>query len=111
MSNTPQVWRDFFCNWPADLPQRGVVVTSFNEQVPFVSFLMNEHMLMLERMAPDATGGRRMLLPFDFVVGVKITDPVKNEAFTQAGFLPGGQKAAAKTRVPPRRTEEIARRD
>jgi hypothetical protein len=111
MSNVVQVWRDFFCNWPAELPQRGVVVTNFNEQVPFVSFLMTEHMLMLERMAPDANGGRRMLLPYDFIVGVKITDPVKNEVFSQAGFLQGGQKNAPKPRVPPRRTEEAVRRD
>ncbi len=108
MPQNLHVWRDFFTNWPAELPQRGVVVTNFNEQVPFASFLINEHLIMLERMAPDANGGRRLLLPFDCILGVKITDPAKNETFSGIGFIPGGQKQPAKPRVAVRRTEEVA---
>ena len=108
MSQNLQVWRDFFSNWPAEVPQRGVVVTNFDEQVPFASFLINEHMIMLERMAPDANGGRRLLLPFDCILGVKITDPVKNEIFAGIGFVAGGQRQPPKARVAVRRTEEVA---
>lgn len=102
MTDTTSIWRDFFQSWPTEMPQRGVLVTNYQEQVQFVGFLMTEQMLMLERMAPDANGGRRLLIPFGNILGVKITDPVKNEVFTQAGYVAGGQRPAAKPRVVPR---------
>ncbi len=27
-------WRDYFLKWPKEMPRRGVLVTSFGEQVP-----------------------------------------------------------------------------
>ena len=105
MADTANIWRELFQTWPAEIPQRGVLITNFNEQVQFVGFLFTDQMLMLERGAPDANGGRRLLIPFAHILAVKVTDPVKNEIFTQAGFLPGGQqKSPPKARVVPRAT-------
>jgi hypothetical protein len=80
------LWRKFFVEWPSGIPQQGVVVTSFGEQVSFVGFLLSEHLVMFERRAPDSVGGRRLLLPYGKIDGIKIVDPVKNEVFSQAGF-------------------------
>ena len=44
-------WRDCFKNWPADVRRRGVVVTSFNEQIPFANFTTGETILLVERSA------------------------------------------------------------
>lgn len=78
-------WRKFFVEWPTCVPQRGVVVTSF-EQVPFIGFMLQERFVLLERRAPDTVGGRRVLVPYDAILSVKIVDPVKNEDLTQVGF-------------------------
>ena len=83
---TPEVWRNFFVNWPKGMPRQGVVVTNFAEQVPFESFLLSEHTILLTRRAPDSVGGRRMILPYANIDAVKIVDPVKDEVFESAGF-------------------------
>jgi hypothetical protein len=94
--DTTNIWRQLFAAWPDALPQRGVIVTSFNEQVNFVKFLLSEHFLMVERMAPDTVGGRRLLIPYGKIEAVKITDPVTEEVFLKAGYLPGGRALGGK---------------
>lgn len=49
-------WKTFFESWAADLPRRGVLVTAFNEQIPFANFLTSEAMLFFERTMPDSLG-------------------------------------------------------
>lgn len=44
------IWRQFFTKWPQGLPQRGVVVTSFDEQIAFANFMLSEHMILLNEM-------------------------------------------------------------
>lgn len=83
-----KLWRDYFSNWPADLPPRGVVVTAA-EQVPFINFLASERILMLERMAPDTSGARRVLVPFGAIQAVKLTEVVKDKTLRNAGFTVG----------------------
>lgn len=92
MDSLINVWKNFFATWPSDLPQRGVVVAAFDEQIVFVSFLISDHVVMLERQAPDSVGGRKVLMPFQNIQAVKITDPVGNDVFTQAGFVAGGRQ-------------------
>ena len=87
------IWRQFFATWPAGIPQKGVAVTSFGEQVNFVSFLMSEHLLMLERLAPDTVGGRRLMIPYGEIKSVKITEPVKDDLFLAAGYLTAGKRS------------------
>jgi len=83
---TPEVWRNFFVNWPKGIERQGVVVTNFNDQVPFVNFLLSEHMILLSRRAPDAVGARKVIMPYGNIVAVKIVDPVNDEVFEAAGF-------------------------
>jgi hypothetical protein len=79
-------WKTFFLNWSSDMPRRGVLVTTFNEQVPFSNFLTSETMLLLERSTPDSLGARMIVLTYDAVAAVKITDAIKAKALRDAGF-------------------------
>ena len=82
------VWRECFHRWPAELDRRGVVVTTFDEQIPFESFLISNDMVLLERRAPDTVGARMVLVGFQFIQAVKIVDVVKSKAFHGMGFEP-----------------------
>jgi hypothetical protein len=79
-------WKKCFCNWPAELPKRGVLVTSYDEQIPFDGFLTSEHLLLVERRTPDTSGARQILIGYQSIVAVKITDVVKVKAFLAMGF-------------------------
>ena len=83
-SNT--VWKHCFCNWPADVPRRGVLVTSYDDQIPFDGFFTSEHLLLVERRTPDTSGARQVLIAYQNIVAVKITDVVKVKAFLPLGF-------------------------
>ncbi len=45
------VWRDYFRGWPADVDRRGILVTNFDEQIPFDGFLTSDTILLVERRA------------------------------------------------------------
>ena len=79
-------WQQFFQNWPKDVPARGIVVTSFDEPVPFDGFLSAETMVLLERKTPDNAGARKVLLAYENIVAVKFVDVVRSKAFESAGF-------------------------
>ncbi len=88
MANTaPETWRDFFSKWPATIPKRGVLVSTLNEVTPFKSFLIKGEILLLERTSPDPLGSRFIVLSFDAIHMVKLTDPVKEDVLTGAGFV------------------------
>jgi hypothetical protein len=80
------VWRDLFLNWPASLPRRGVVVSTINEATPFKGFLTKDDVLLLERTNPDPIGTRFVLIAYDAIHAVKFIEPLKESAFTAAGF-------------------------
>jgi hypothetical protein len=90
------LWRQFFATWPDGLPQKGIVVTNYDEQVVFVKFLMSEHFIMLERLAPDSLGGRRLVIPYGNIQAVKLTEPTSEDVLTKAGYLPGGKRNQSK---------------
>ena len=87
MDEMGTIWRNFFASWPDGLRQSGVIVASNADQVPFVSFLMAEHVVMLERPAPDTVGARKVVMPYNQIQAIKITDPVGNDVFADAGFI------------------------
>ena len=89
------IWRNFFAKWPKDLERKGVVVTSSGEQIIYVQFLIGEHSILLERLAPDAVGGRKVIVPYMKIDAIKTVDPFKNEALLPCGFLPAPVKADA----------------
>ena len=80
-------WREFFLNWPATLPRRGIVVSTLNEAAPFKGFLTRGEMLMLERTNPDAMGARFILLSYDAIHMVKFSDVFKETVLNGAGFV------------------------
>ena len=84
--DTARAWQEYFRKWPAELERRGVVVTSFDEQIPFDGFATSEHLLLLDRKIPDTLGARKILLCYAQIMAVKITDVVKMKAFQSLGF-------------------------
>lgn len=88
-----EIWRDMFTNWPATLPRRGLVVSTLNETIPFKSFFVKGDALLLERTNPDPMGTRFIVLAFDAIHLLKLTDPLKESVLTGIGFV--GQLAKA----------------
>ena len=84
--NQSTSWKDFFQNWPREIPQRGVVVTRFNEQILFQSFLTKDTFLLLQRQTPDVVGARFVLLPYDTIDALKIVDAIPPKVFAATGF-------------------------
>jgi len=82
-----ETWRELFSKWPASIPKRGVLVSTLNEAMPFKSFFIKGDTLLLERTNPDAIGARFIILGFDAIHMLKLVDPLKEEAFTAAGFV------------------------
>ena len=89
-----QIWRTFFEEWPPDLPPRGVLVTSFGDQIPFVGYYTTDSLVILERRTPDSMGGRQVILVYGAIDAIKVIDPIRSEVFTDAGFqeAPGASK-------------------
>ena len=89
MSNTAgESWRSLFENWPASVPRRGLLITVFNESIPFVNYMMSGGILLLERDKPDSLGGRKVMISYDAISAVKITDVIDLARFQVLGFQP-----------------------
>jgi hypothetical protein len=86
MPNAIENWRDFFVQWPVDLNRRGIIVTSFGEQIPFSGFWTNANHLLLERQTPDSLGARTIILEYAQISAMKIVDVVKSKSFQSIGF-------------------------
>jgi hypothetical protein len=82
-----EVWRRCFAQWPDELPRRGVLVTSFDEQIPFESFATSPDLLLIERRAPDTVGARTVLIAYQNIQALKVVDVVKVKAFAPLGFV------------------------
>ena len=80
------VWRDYFRGWPADIDRRGILVTNYDEQIPFDGFLTSDTILLVERRALIPRRARKVLVPYQHIVAVKITDVVKAKSFQSVGF-------------------------
>lgn len=84
--NAAIAWKKLFTEWPPEMPARGVLVTSFGEQVPFHGFLIQNELLLIQRKTPDSIGTRQVILPFAEIAALKITDVVKTSLLHDAGF-------------------------
>jgi len=80
------VWKSIFNNWPTGIQQRGVIVTTLNEAIPFKGFMVKDDMLLLDRTNPDPMGARFIFIDFAAINCVKLIDPVKDSVFVAAGF-------------------------
>ncbi|MBN1854471.1 MAG: hypothetical protein JW829_17195 [Pirellulales bacterium] len=81
------VWKALITKWPKDLPQRGVLVTVSNEQIPFRGFMFTEEMVLFERSNPDPMGSRMILLPYHQIASLRIIDVIREQVFTGMGFV------------------------
>lgn len=79
-------WHHVFQAWPAEMARRGILVTSFDEQIPFSGFMVGEELLMLARSTPDALGARAVLLPYENIAAVKFVDVVKSKPLNALGL-------------------------
>jgi hypothetical protein len=68
-------------------------VSTLNETIPFKSFMLKGETLLLERAIPDPTGTRYIVLTFDAIHMVKITEPLRESVLTTVGYV--GQLAKA----------------
>ena len=87
MSTAADHFQDFFENWPSKMARRGMLVTSFGEQIPFCSFSTKGGLLAIQRGTPDSMGARQLVMPYSEISSLKITDVVPGEAFIEAGFV------------------------
>ncbi len=85
-------WIRLFGEWPGEMPRRGILVTTFGEQVPFSGFLTGESFICLERQNPDSLGARTLIVPYDNVAAVKLVDVVKPAILRRLGFSGGPAK-------------------
>jgi hypothetical protein len=87
-------WRHVFKSWPAGYPKSGIIVTSFQETIPFCNFMISDAIVLLERDRPDSLGARKAMVAFSAISALKLTDVFelsKFEAFGFKGAGPGGK--------------------
>jgi hypothetical protein len=87
MKASGEIWREVFTNWPAAIPRRGLVVSTLNETIPFKSFLLTGDTVLFERTNPDPMGSRFIVLAFDGIHMLKLTDPIKESVLNAAGYI------------------------
>lgn len=91
MTYSASGWEHIFRDWPAEIPRRGILVTTFGEQIAFGGFLTGGEFLYVERQTPDSLGARSLVVPYGQIAAVKFTDVVKSKLLRSVGF-----EAAAK---------------
>ena len=79
-------WRDLFQNWPKGITQNGVLITAFDEQIPYEAFMASDAMLIVSRKTPDTVGARKVIVAYEHVRGVKIVDVIDGKPFEEVGF-------------------------
>ena len=79
-------WRTLFESWPESLPHLGILVTVFQETIPFVGFLISGSLLMVERDKPDTYGSRKVIVSYNAIAAVKLTSPEELSTFEVMGF-------------------------
>jgi hypothetical protein len=87
VTTSTEIWRGVFTNWPEAIPRRGLIVSTLNEPIPFKSFLLKGETVLLERAIPDPMGTRFIVLAFDAIHMLKLTDPLKESVLNEAGYV------------------------
>ena len=81
-----EAWKSLFENWPESVPREGLVVTSFNETIPFSGFLISGGVLLVDRDKPDTYGARKVMIAYSAIAAVKITNVLELARFQVMGF-------------------------
>lgn len=88
-------WQKLFDNWPADMPRLGILITTFNESIPFIDFLIQPDLVVVQRDRPDSLGARKVIVALGAINAVKMTDPSDISVCSKLGFERGGTQASA----------------
>ena len=73
-------------NWPAKLPRRGVAGTVLGEQIVFADFFVGHGCVLLQRATPDSMGGREVILPFEQLAMIKLTESLDGRMRQEMSF-------------------------
>lgn len=84
--DTAAAWLQLFSAWPVDRPRQGIVITRFQETIPFTSFLVSPGILALERDRPDAINARKVLVAYTAIEAVKFVDTGDFRGLKSLGF-------------------------
>jgi len=79
-------WRSLFENWPESIPKQGMIVTTFQETIPFVNFLVSGGILLVERDKPDSHGARKVFVAYNAISALKLASPMELARFQVMGF-------------------------
>lgn len=82
-------WKSLFSDWSADLPRRGVILSTLKETTPFTNFWLRDEMVMLERKNPDTSGARYVLMSYSGIDSLRFIDPLSDQVIASAGFSTG----------------------
>ena len=81
-------WRSIFESWPSAIPREGLIITTFQDQIPFRDFLVSGGVLLVERDKPDSHGARKVMLAYESISAVKFSTPMELARFQVMGFQP-----------------------
>ena len=79
-------WRELFCQWPEAIPREGIIVTTFQETIPFINFMTSGGVLLVERDRPDSSGARKVMVAFGAIAAVKSTNTLDFDRYKAWGF-------------------------
>ena len=86
MASAADGWRNLFEHWPNAIPRQGLVITTFQESIPFINFMVSGNLLLVERDKPDSVGARKVLISYEAISAVKLTTPMELARFQVMGF-------------------------
>jgi hypothetical protein len=84
--DSAEAWKSLFESWPQTIPKQGMLVTSYNETIPFSNFLISGGILLVERDVPDSQGARKVMITYSAISAVKIASPMELGRFQVLGF-------------------------
>lgn len=84
--DSSESWRSLFENWPESIPRQGMIVTTFQETIQFVNFLVSSGILLVERDKPDTYGSRKVFVTYDAISALKLPTPMELAHFQVMGF-------------------------
>lgn len=79
-------WKELFENCPEGMPRQGILITSFQETVPFMDFRISEGILLLQRERPDTLNARKMMVSYESISALKFTDVDDISIYGELGF-------------------------
>ncbi|MFK7776722.1 MAG: hypothetical protein QM501_01205 [Gimesia sp.] len=83
-----EAWRSILENWPEAIPKKGIVVTTYQESIPFQNYLLSNGIALFERDKPDSFGTRKVMLSYETICAIKLTDTMELARYQVMGFQP-----------------------